>query len=95
MNCQKGDLAVMIRSAAGNEGRIVTCLRLASEKEVKETSFRSNLEPVWIIDSSLRSSCGRSMSMAIDAWLRPIRDQPGEDETLTWAGFPTTHKETV
>lgn len=28
-----------------------------------------------------------------DKVLRPIRDQPGEDETLTWA--PVPHKETV
>lgn len=27
-----------------------------------------------------------------DKWLRPIRDQDGEDETLTWAGKPQSIK---
>lgn len=37
------------------------------------------------IDGRMRTSF---YAVMWDSRLRPIRDQPGEDETLTWAGLP-------
>ena len=31
LNCKQGDLAIVIRSHAGNEGKIVTCVRLTTD----------------------------------------------------------------
>jgi len=31
MNCQQGDVAIVVRSKAGNEGKIVTCLRFVGQ----------------------------------------------------------------
>lgn len=93
LNCKPMDLAVMVRSDADNEGKIVECIRLATTEEIKAINFASRHGPVWIISPGLISSHGRLVPMALDAYLHPIRDQPGEDETLTWA--PVPHKETV
>ena len=42
-------------------------------------------ELVVAVDGRIRTSFYTGMP---DSRLRPIRDQPGEDETLTWAGLP-------
>lgn len=90
MNCKPGDLAVMVRSFAGNEGKIVRCLRLACEGELIAIGWAMDMGPVWYIDMPLRANWGLAVPLAIDAFLRPIRD-PGDDatdETLVWAGKP-------
>lgn len=86
MNCKPGDLAVIVKSFAGNEGKIVRCLRLATESEIKEADFRPM--PIWVIDRPLRTTWGFHRALAADEFLRPIRPSEGDDETLTWAGKP-------
>ena len=95
MNCKRGDLAVVVRSMAGNEGRLVSCIRLARTDELIAFNVRMDCGPAWVIGEKLMSSSGGLIPIAIDAWLRPIRDQDGEDETLTWAGKPNEVKETA
>lgn len=85
MNCKPGDLAVMVRSLAGSEGAIFTCIRLATSDELDRSSFRTNIGPVWKISKSLMTDIGIAMPFAADSNLRPIRDNDGTDETLTWA----------
>jgi hypothetical protein len=88
MNCKPGDLAVVVKSYAGNEGKIVRVLQLNKKQQL----FGPNgLEYgiVWEIDPPLIGWGGVKLTKAMfDYQLRPIRDNDGEDETLTWAGKP-------
>ena len=85
MNCKQGDLAVVVRSLAGNDGVIVRCIQLMPAGTDDLSVF---LGPVWKIDKPLVSNWGDSSPFINDINLRPIRDNDGEDETLTWAGKP-------
>lgn len=87
MNCKQGDLAVVVRSWAGNEGRIVRCVRLATFGEILTAGFRD--VPTWVIDQKMPSRMGFKVHLAEDEKLRPVRDSPGEDETLRWAEVPS------
>jgi hypothetical protein len=88
MNCKPGDLAVIIRSVSGNEGKIVRVLRMSKEKIglLAPDGFKHGI--VWDIDPHLPGWNGLIAKWALDYQLRPIRDNDGEDETLTWAGKP-------
>jgi hypothetical protein len=90
MNCRKGDLAVIVRSYAGNEGKIVRCVRLHASQthDLSGLPFGLSLGPRWVVDRPLPDAFGRPVFAVADACLRPIRDQPGEDETLRIAGLP-------
>jgi hypothetical protein len=82
MNCKPDELAVMVRSAAGNEGRIVRCLRLATLNELLEANWNRRAGPVWVVDQILRTSHHRMAPLANDAWLRPIRPGDISDEEV-------------
>jgi len=77
MNCKQGDLAIIVRSEVAPEfiGRIV---RLGGPVTMLEI-------PGWFIDGEPLD--GRYWLVA-DRCVRPIRDQPGDDETLALAGRP-------
>jgi hypothetical protein len=95
MNCKQGDLAVFIRSDAGNEGRVVTCVRLTAIEELQLLGWRLDVGPVWVIDQVVLTTHGRLAPLAADSYLFPIRD-PGEDakdETLQWKKVPTKQTE--
>lgn len=85
MNCKPGDLAIVVRSYAGNEGKIVRCLKLApgiTRALLPNGDFE--VGAIWEIDRPLKSWAGCSDKFAPDSSLRPIRD-PGDDavdETL-------------
>ena len=82
MNCKPGDLAVIVRSMAGNEGLIV------------EVIEHSELSPEydWLIRAprAIRWAFGdiSDIGHAKDSCLRPIRDNDGEDEMLRIVGKP-------
>ena len=88
MNCKPGDLAVMVRSAASNHGLIVSCLKIATDKEMIDCGFDFRNTPAWVVDRKIISNHGTLINIVPDSFLRPIRDNPGDDETLTWAGKP-------
>ena len=93
MNCKQGDLAVIVRSSAGNEGRVLTCLRLASQEECANDGVIWWLElegPVWLTDASLRTSTKGQTRLYPDARLRPLRDSDSDSdgEMLRIAGRP-------
>lgn len=101
MNCKPGDLAIMVRSIAGNEGKIFRCLRIATKFELDFYNFEDD-DVTWVIDAQLptRLISGvldgaiRLAPLAKDACLRPIGD-PGEDatdETLLWLPVPSAEK---
>jgi len=87
MNCKQGDLAIVVKSFNGNEGKIVRCLRLASGREAKTSVY----EFVWLVDQPMKWSVSGLQPYAADEFMRPIRDTDGQDETLTWKDVP--HKE--
>lgn len=85
MNCKPGDLAVIVNTIPRFSrfiGRIVVVVEL-------NNSLPSHFEPQW--DTDLKEN-GHTVVVA-DRHLRPIRDNPGQDETLTWRDVPT--KETA
>lgn len=75
MNCKPGDLAVNVGGLPHCRGRIYVVLR-----PYDGHVFRR--ENAWWCDWR-----GQEVHVC-DEHLRPIRDQDGEDETLSWAGKP-------
>lgn len=90
LNCRQGEIAIVVRSTSGNEGRVLTCLSLASREEVMEEGFMQGdwLGAVWKTDTRLADNWGYGTTLYPDARLRPIRDSEGEDEVLRLVGKP-------
>ena len=84
MNCKQGDLAVIVRSRAGNEGKIVRCVRFLGPVNYTIRKYVDS----WEIDPPVMSFLGTLENAFPDDQLRPIRPSEGQDETLTWAGKP-------
>jgi hypothetical protein len=95
MNCEKGDLAIIVESAAGNEGKIVRCLELDMECGQWIPGGLSEECPIWITDTMLPDFGGTMGVRVADYQLRPLRDKPGEDETLQWLDVPSTTRVTA
>lgn len=89
MNCEKGDLAMIVRGLAGTDSRLVGTLVTVGTLYATNSYFG----PVWNVTHmhpilGLRASraSGEVTGLGVvgsaghcpDAWLRPIRD-PGED----------------
>jgi len=81
MRCKPGDLAVIVRSVDGQAvGAIVECLQTDGE--------HSEFGPIWRVKTRGHGIVTIHGTLAVffhmpDAWLRPIRDSDGTDETLT------------
>ena len=84
MNCKQGDLAVIVRSYAGNEGKVVRCVSLC-ERPFWYTARWPG--PTWHIDRELPGETF-PVSVVADCQLRPLRDSDGEDEMLRLVGKP-------
>ena len=96
MNRKQGDLAVIVRAVDQSFiGRFVTCLEFVPAVEgVGPTGLVSTLYGAWLVDLpppkwAERYTNNRNV-YALDSSLRPLRDTDGDDETLTWAGKPST-----
>lgn len=97
-NCKPGDLAIFVRSKTGlNLGRIVRCIELVGVGQQTYDGevliFENPNAVVWRIEQPipLRRRGGDRIIMvpfATDENLRPLRDNPGEDEILRIAGLP-------
>ena len=81
MNCKQGDVAVVVRSESGNEGKIVRCLECVFK------SWPFGVGPRWVTDPPLNNLFYSAIPI-LDSWLKPLRDSEGEDEMLRIAGFP-------
>ena len=88
MNCKQGDLAVIVRSSAGNEGKIVRCLQFIPRLLQLVRNGRFKETPGWEIDTPLRGCLGMIDCFISDSQLRPLRDSDGEDEMLRLTGRP-------
>lgn len=89
MNCKQGDLAIVVKSELGNEGKVVRCIRVLSKKESDALMYWSG--PLWEVDAPLKASFGFVVTYTNhcpDSYLRPLRNQDGEDEMLRISGKP-------
>ena len=99
MNCKPGDLAYVIRSAAGNEGKPVQVIN-ADVFELPGDLGLARYGHLWRVRSGLPFNSLLTIApgeefVFPDAWLRPIRD-PGNDardETLEWLPVPSRETE--
>ena len=83
MNCSLGDLAVVIRGKS--RGRFVLV--------IDEGFYGLGWWFVEVVGNKAEAVRGQEMVLVQqghirDAWLRPIRDTPGTDETPIYAGLP-------
>lgn len=84
--CRVGDLAVIVKSYCGNEGKVVRCLRYLGQRPWRGPDDSFILGPTWEIDQGLLGLDGSIYNEICDDQLRPIRD-PGDDakdESLSW-----------
>lgn len=77
MNCKPGDLAVVIRSEAGNEGRIVRCVKLIGLTTWLSSDGSIRQAWKWEIDQRLPDWKGFAGNAMPDDCLHPIRP-PGK-----------------
>lgn len=82
MRCKPGDLAYVVRSNCGNEGRVVT-VEYWVQQGHRFGKFASSVDG-WLCTGSLRDSKGGKLSDGVypDTWLFPLIDNDGEDEML-------------
>lgn len=90
MNCKEGDLAIVIRSKCGNEGKIVRCVKYLGEIRLVSINLKvSDPTACWHIEPPLIGVFGKIGNGFPDRDLKPIRNSDGEDETLSWKTLET------
>lgn len=98
MNCKKGDLAVTValsnqtsEAAKRNAGRLVDVVRFVGRHEFGCGRVGVDVWLCELLGGPVVAANGvswRGRVFICDVNLRPIRDNPGEDETLQWAPVP-------
>lgn len=89
MRCKVGDLAVVVKSYSGNEGKIVRCVEFFPARRYRLPSGElTHALDGWRTEPRLPAFDGTPAICTPEEHLRPIRDNPGADETLTWADKP-------
>ena len=97
LNCRPNQLAVKVKADPGDEipiGAIVRCIGVMHEVMLNINTGEM-VEGDWNVEfrgSSVKPGTNY-LWICSDAYLRPIRDTDGEDETLSWLPSPT--KETA
>ncbi len=89
LNCWPGCWAIMVKSYAGNEGKVVRCVEFLGEMKFK----MAGKDFAWRIDRKLPAASGGVSDVAMDSALRPLHDSDGQDEMLRIACLP--NKETT
>jgi hypothetical protein len=93
MNCKQGDLAVKVRRSSELDtipiGAVVRCVKYESGPHW----LTDEMIVGWTVEyrDSIESPEGNYWHVD-DASLRPIRDNDGQDETLTWKALPTSDR---
>jgi hypothetical protein len=89
MNCRPGDLAVIVRvlTCTENIGGLVRVLEPADAGSWYVEALQSLVARGEHDDTKYRLPPGAHGRVS-DRNLRPLRDDDGDDETLTWAGRP-------
>lgn len=91
LNCKQGDLAIVVRSTCGNEGKIVRCLEVMYASHVIDTNgevwrFAGGPRWVWRIDRTI--NFGNAFDVVqieycSDDKLRPLRGDINDEEIET------------
>lgn len=84
LNCKVGDLAVIVKSRAGNLGKVIRCIEFLGVVQYQDLTYEAS----WRSDKKMMSSDGTMSDVLRDSQLRPLRDSDEPDETLAWAGKP-------
>lgn len=90
-NCVAGDLAMVVRAADGrleNVGRVIRVTKQSILPGLLGLAASIQGRIFWDFEGNLLCDDGAPADMVDDAVLKPIRDNDGTDETLTWAGKP-------
>lgn len=92
MNCKPGDLAVMVISTflGGSLCNVLRPTQIGDRDSLGCVDLGLD-GPGWHVELLAPRWFGGQFYckfMFYDRYLRPIRDQDGDDETLTWAGKP-------
>jgi len=96
-----GKKSIITKSYAGNEGKIVTCIRLATEEEVKRENMDWNNSLVWLVDSSLAgvdADTGCEVWSAPFSWddrMTPLQDLDEPEQQVQELYAPSPKKETL
>lgn len=90
-----GKKSIITKSYAGNEGKIVTCIRLATEDEVIRAWFTDTEGPVWVVDTLLSAVIGDGEYLAIDACMTPLQDLDEPEQQVQELYAPSPKKETL
>lgn len=90
MNCKQGDLAIVVRSYAGNEGKIVTCLKLLP---AGSNNYLTSDGVLWETDVELNTLNGfnepiKKTRFMPDSHLRPLRGDLSEDDADLFVSSP-------
>lgn len=99
MNCKPGDLAIIIRDIEGYDGKnypdVLFQARTAGRIVLLAKPDVDADQPAWLLETPFDTQVSSKVFVGIgevyavdDDDVRPIRDQPGADETLTWASKP-------
>lgn len=75
MNCATGDIAIITKSQAGNEGKIVRLVRPhhSETHDLDGLPFSRNHGPRWVLDRPVPSTWADSPAWTVpDVFLRPI-----------------------
>lgn len=91
LNCKQGDLAIIVSSACGNEGKIVRCLELLHTDRVTDTNgetwrFAGGPRWVWRIDRSINFGNKFDVVQTMhcsDHKMRPLRGDITDEEIET------------
>lgn len=98
MNCRPNEMAIVVRSLAGNLGKVVQCLRLATSADLKGAGVWHEGE-VWVVDAPMTVlHWGRDpkfVCLAPDSHLAPIHPDGITDEEVRDLYQPAPAKETV
>lgn len=92
LNCRPGQLAVKVKADPWDEipeGAIVRCINIV-HGVLLNVKTGEMVEGAWNVEfrgSSVKPGTNY-LWICSDAYLRPIRDTDGEDETLSWANVP-------
>jgi hypothetical protein len=86
LNCRPGDLAIVVRSVAGNEGLILTCIELLPRGT---DDIDEKWGPVWLVDRPVKGIMKNKQGEVIhtvygpympDSQMCPLRGDLTEDE---------------
>lgn len=83
LNCKQGDLAIIVKSVSGNEGKIVRCVRYAGMIEYTTPNFSLLRLESWEVDVQVKGCFGQLHRLMPDSHLRPLRGDLLNEEITT------------